>query len=412
MAPRRTNIILGVAVAAALSLIIALAQTDTDAAIRPLSYVFAAGFGAILLLRGSMPRTVAVLSVLGTFAYYSLDLTPIGVALPVVAALYSLAEVGLTRFAIISGTIVVVVATAFRIRDDSLPLGRLLGAESLSTVALLAAAVALGYAVATHRRFVAGQTEVLRLQDERLTHQADVRRQRERVEISRDLHDTIGHRLSVISLHANVGIEALESGADDAVVTRAPLADEMRQRNASEALERVRTEAAASLTELRSMVRLLRTEGEDTTMALDLGGIDVLLQRARTAGLRVDSRIDVKTGEVPAPVETVIVRIIQEGITNVLRHANADTVDVAVSVDGNDVLVTVVDDGDGDGDGGGGGDADGDGGNGDGREPQSRGYGLPGMRERVRLMGGRLTTSARPGQGFRLDARVPRRLPE
>lgn len=409
MAPRRTDIILGVAVAVALSLIIALAQTDADAAIRPLSFVFAAGFGAILLLRGSMPRTVAVLSVLGTFAYYSLDLTPIGVALPVVAALYSLAEVGLTRFAIISGIIVVVVDTAFRIRDDSLPLGRLLGAESLSTIALLAAAVALGYAVATHRRFVAGQTEVLRLQDERLTHQADVRRQRERVEISRDLHDTIGHRLSVLSLHANVGIEALESGGD-AVATHAPRADEVRQRDASEALERVRTEAAASLTELRSMVKLLRTEGEDTTMALDLGGIDVLLQRARTAGLRVDSRIDVKTGEVPAPVETVIVRIIQEGITNVLRHARAGAVDVAVSVNGNDVLVTVVDDGDGVGDGVGVG--DGDGGNGDGREPQSRGYGLPGMRERVRLMGGRLTTSARPGQGFRLEARVPRRLPE
>lgn len=347
MGPRRTDIILSAAVALALAHIIALAQTDANAAVQPLAYVFVAGFG-VILLRTARPRTVAVLRVLGTFANYSLELTPIGVALPVVAALSSLAEAGLTRFAVVSA--VIVVATAFRIRGDSLPLGRLLGAESLSTIALLAAAVALGCAVATHRRFAAGQAELLRLQNERLTQPADVRRQRERVEISRDLHDAIGHRLSVISLHADVDVEALEgNAADESVATPPSLTVETRAREASEALTRIRTEAA--------------------------------------------SRIDVSAGEVPAPVETVIVRIVQEGITNVLRHANAQSVDVAVGIDADDVLVTVVDDGDGDG--------------GD----DSRGYGLPGMRERVRLMGGRLTTSARPGQGFRLEARVPRRLP-
>lgn len=127
-----------------LAVIIALAQTDPEAVPRPLSYVFAFGFGVVLLLRRGLPKTVVVLSVLGTFAYYSLDLTPIGVALPVVAAFYSAAEVGLTRFAVGAGTIVFVVSTGFRIRDDSLPLGRLLGAESISTLALIAAAVTLG----------------------------------------------------------------------------------------------------------------------------------------------------------------------------------------------------------------------------------------------------------------------------
>lgn len=242
--PRRTEVILAAVVMLSLAVIIALAQTDPEAVPRPLSYVFAFGFGVVLLLRRGLPKTVVVLSVLGTFAYYSLDLTPIGVALPVVAAFYSAAEVGLTRFAVGAGTIVFVVSTGFRIRDDSLPLGRLLGAESISTLALIAAAITLGYAMATHRRFLAQQETLLRLQDERLTEEADLRMQSERLQLSRDLHDTLGHKLSVISLHANVGIEALERGRGESRDRNA--AEDQVSDRAAEALERVHDEAAAS----------------------------------------------------------------------------------------------------------------------------------------------------------------------
>ncbi|NJC56731.1 sensor histidine kinase [Brevibacterium marinum] len=386
MGVRRTEVVLAGAVAASLAMIIVLAQTDTEAPLRPLSYLFAFGFGAVLLLRRGLPKTVVVLSVLGTFAYYSLELTPIGVALPVVAALYSAAEVGLTRFSVGAGAVVFVVSTAFRIRDDSLPLGRLLGAESISTLALIAAAITLGYAMATHRRFASQQEQLLRLQDERLREEADQRVQNERLQLSRDLHDTLGHKLSVISLHSNVGLEALDR--------RGPgTAPDSGDSAVAEALERVHDEAVGSLSDLRSMVRVLRTGDESTRTSLGVDGIETLLDRAREAGMSVESNISLAPGTLPSPVESVVFRVVQEGITNVLRHSSAAALSVTVGLDDEEVVVSVVDDG-------------------LGAAALEGGHGLLGMSERVRLLGGDLSTQARPGEGFELRATLPRRLPE
>lgn len=386
MGARRTEVILAGAVAASLAIIIVLAQTDTEAPLRPLSYLFAFGFGAVLLLRRGLPKTVVVLSVLGTFAYYSLELTPIGVALPVVAALYSAAEVGLTRFSVGAGTVVFVVSTAFRIRDDSLPLGRLLGAESISTLALIAAAITLGFAMATHRRFASQQEQLLRLQDERLREEADQRVQNERLQLSRDLHDTLGHKLSVMSLHSNVGLEALDRRGPGSTSDSGDSA-------VAEALERVHDEAAGSLSDLRSMVRVLRTGDESTRTNLGVDGIETLLDRAREAGTSVESHISLAPGTLPSPVESVVFRVVQEGITNVLRHSSAAAVSVTVGLDDEDVVVSVVDDG-------------------LGAAALEGGHGLQGMSERVRLLGGDLSTQTRPGEGFELRATLPRRLPE
>lgn len=385
MGPRRTEVILAVVVTVSLAAVIALAQTDPETPLRPLSFVFALGFGSVLLLRRGLPRTVVVLSVLGTFAYYSLDLTPIGVALPVVVALYSIAEAELTRFAIGAGAVVFLVSTAFRVRDDSLPLGRLLGSESISTLALIAAAIALGHAVASHRRFLTQQAQLLALQEERAREEADQRIQTERLELSRDLHDTLGHRLTVISLHADVGIESLER-------SRTPVV--------SESLSRVRTEAAESLSELRSMVRVLRTGDESTRTSLGLDGLETLLDQARETGISVESNIGVTVSELPSPVESVIFRVVQEGITNVLRHSSATEVRVAVSRENDEVVVSVADNGVGQ----------------DNRAPGeghrgTGGHGLRGMSERLHLLGGELSTHTESSGGFILRASVPRRLP-
>lgn len=392
MGPRRTEFILAVVVALSLAAVIALAQTDPETPLRPLSFIFALGFGSVLLLRRGLPRIVVVLSVLGTFAYYSLDLTPIGVALPVVAALFSVAEVGRTRFAIGAGAVVFLVSTAFRVRDDSLPPGRLLGSESISTLALIAAAITLGYAVATHRRFLTQQTQLLALQDERAREEADQRIANERLELSRDLHDTLGHRLSVISLHADVGIESLERSQGPAV---------------SESLTRVRTEATESLSELRSIVRVLRTGDEHTRTSLGLDGVETLLDQAREAGVVVESRIGVLAGELPSSVETVIFRVVQEGITNVLRHSSATEVSVEISAENDVVVVTVADNGLGEEH-----QASSEVDRVEGREHRSAGsHGLQGMSERVHLLGGDLRTHTETGGGFVLRASIPRSLP-
>ncbi|WP_198396946.1 sensor histidine kinase [Brevibacterium antiquum] len=385
MGPRRTDAILAIVVTVSLAAIIALAQIDAGTPLRSLPFVFALGFGAVLLLRRGLPRSVVVLSVLGTFAYYSLDLVPIGVALPVVAALFSVAEVGLTRFAVVSGAVVFLVSTAFRIRDDSLPLGRLLGAESISTVALIAAAIALGHAVATHRRFLDQHTQLLRLQDEHLRKESERQLQHERLQLSRDLHDTLGHKLSVISLHAAVGIEAIEQGGQESS-------------EAAKALNRVRAEAGESLSDLRSMVRLLRSGDETTRTSLGIDGIETLLEQARSMGISVSSTVGLSPGQVPSPVETVIFRVVQEGVTNVLRHASATAVSVEIGLSDDDVTVTVVDDGTG---------ADSAATLG---EESTGGHGLTGMSERVRLLGGQLSTRSAPNRGFTLHATLPRRI--
>lgn len=389
MGLRTRDCITALAVTAALAVIIALASTDAGVAMTVRPFLFAVGFGAVLLLHRVLPRTVVVLSVLGTFAYYSLNLPPIGVALPVVAALYVAAEAGLTRFAIIAGIIVFVVSTAFRIRDDSLPLGRLLGAESISTLALLAAAITLGFAVATHRRLIDQQAKNLELSNERLTKEADLRVQNERVQISRDLHDTLGHRLAVISLHANVGSESLGSTEAD--------------NPALLAFDRIRTESSTSLADLRSMVKVLRTDSGEATSAtstlstqtaLGIDGIDTLCDQVRAAGITVDTHLDDIPDILPTPVESAVFRIVQESLTNILKHARASTVQVEVRLGESDILVTVADDGIGT------------------DSHTDSGFGLKGMVERIRLLGGNLHTHSAPGKGFSVEARVPRRLPQ
>ncbi|MEZ5088775.1 MAG: histidine kinase dimerization/phosphoacceptor domain-containing protein [Micropruina sp.] len=187
-----------------------------------------------------------VLSVLGVFGYYILDYPPIGVAVPVVAALYSVAEAGLIAWSVAASLVVFGVSMFFRIRDGGEALGFLIGYESVSNIALFAAAIALGYGVRARRIRAAQQAEIVRLTEAQLAREAELRLQIERERISRELHDTVGHTMSVISLQTGVAAEAI--GHDD--------------RAAGEALDRIRTASGQSLRDLRSMLRLLRSADE------------------------------------------------------------------------------------------------------------------------------------------------------
>lgn len=161
--PWAMDALLAAAVTAVLSSMIWASGIGTGTTPGPLAYVFAVGFGAVLLLRRHMPVAVLVVSVLGTFAYYTLDLPTIGVALPVVAALYSAAEAGLFRWAAAMGATVFLVALFFRLRDDPQPTGYVLGTDAVANLALIAAALALGYAVRSARQRAQQQVEIARL---------------------------------------------------------------------------------------------------------------------------------------------------------------------------------------------------------------------------------------------------------
>jgi signal transduction histidine kinase len=368
--PVVVDALLGTAVALGIALVIAArggAKPPDFGA-----YLFAGGFGALMLLRRRTPRTVLVVTTLGLFAYYVFEYPPIGVALPVVTALFSAADVGRPFWAVGTGAVVLVVSFYFRIREGE-SLASLIGYEAVSNIALITAATALGYSFHARRIRAAQQTEITRLTAVQLEREAEWRVQRERERISRDLHDTIGHTMSVISLHAGVAAEAV---AGNSV--------------AAQAIERIRTASAQTLRDLRSTVRLLRTpDGRDGGLeVLSLAAVPDLVETTRGLGLEVTSRIEPAADELSPQVDAAAYRIVQEALTNVVKHARARHVEVSACVRDGVLHVSVTDDGLG------------------GRQAGD-GHGLAGMAERVRLLGGTLRTRSR--DGFTVEAEIPAR---
>lgn len=379
-APWVVDVTLGVAVVLALSLIIA---TSTGGTKPPdfLAYLFAVSFGALMLLRRRMPRTVLVLSVLALFAYYTLDYPPIGVAVPMLAALFSAAEAGLLLWSIGAAAVVFVVSMIYRVLDGGEALGFLLGYESVSNLALFAAAIALGYSVRSRRLRAAQQVEIARLTEAQLAREAEQRMQSERERLSRELHDTVGHTLSVISLQAGVGTEAV--GRDD--------------RATVEAFDQIRAASTRSLQELRAMVRILRshTNQDEIRSVRSLAAVHELAEAARAAGVEVSTQITATPADLPAAVDAAAYRVIQESITNVIRHAKATRAVVRAEVREGLLRISVTD-------------------NGRGAATDNTaqdGYGMAGMSERVRLLGGNLTTHSTPGVGFTVEVAIPAMLP-
>ncbi|GHH65292.1 sensor histidine kinase [Promicromonospora soli] len=378
--PRVTDVVLALAMALVVAVVIA-ADPDAEQHAGPGAYLFAAGFGALVLLRRRAPRTVLVVTVLAVFAYYTLQFAPIGMALPAVAALYSAAELRRTGWAVGAGATLVAVATYYRTVGNT-PEEQLTPYDLVTNLALVAAAIALGVAV--------------RLSREARVHEARAAEQRlqaERLRIARDLHDVIGHNLSVIALHSGVAAEAV--GRDDDA--------------ARGALEHVREAASGTLHELRSTVRLLRgspggsaggpaggsaggSASSEAPAPTGLAGVGALVRSAQAAGLGVDVTLDVPPGLLDGAIDAAAYRIVQESLTNVLRHAAATHVAVSVRVTDGRLVLRVSDDGRGAGAG------------------LVPGSGLSGMRERVALLGGSLTAGDAPGRGFRVAADLPLRL--
>ena len=374
--PRVTDIALGLAMALVVAVVIA-ADPDALRHAGPGAYLFAVGFGALVLLRRRAPRTVLVVTVLAVFVYYTLQFAPIGMALPAVAALYSAAELRRTGWAVGAGTALIAVSTYYRTVGNT-PEEALTPYELVTDVALVAAAIALGVAV--------------RLSREARVHEAyaaEQRLQAERLRIARDLHDVVGHNLSVIALHSGVAAEAV--GRDDDA--------------ARGALAHVREATSGTLHELRSTVRVLRgpvggppdvaapeSASAEAPAPTGLAGVSTLVRSAQAAGLDIDVTLDVPPGLLDGAIDAAAYRIVQESLTNVLRHAAATHVAVSVRVTDGRLVLRVADDGRG---------------TGHGLVP---GSGISGMRERVALLGGTLTMGDAPGGGFRVAADLPLRL--
>ena len=209
----------------------------------------------------------------------------------------------------------------------------------------------------------------------------------ERASIARELHDIVAHSVSVML----VGVR----GARDVLRTSPDVADDT--------LARVETSGEQSLAELRRILALLRApeHGAEARPQPSLAELDQLVADYRAAGL--PARLEV-TGEpqpLPGGVELSVYRIVQEALTNALKHSHPTRVTVTLSFRRSRLEVEVVDDGTTAARGAAAEPS------GDERAARGRGHGLVGMRERVTLLGGELETGRRVGGGYRVAARLP-----
>jgi signal transduction histidine kinase len=299
----------------------------------------AAGLGLAVLWRDRWPVGVLVGSVLLLAGFGGSGFGVPGIVWPATVAYVTVVLAGRLWWAVGVGVANLGVLGAF---SDS---AAMIGVETLWLVAVLAA----GQASLTAKR-VNEEAGRGRAAEERLV-------------IARELHDVVAHTLSVVGVHLNVAADALDDDPDEA-------------RAALRLAQSVRGQA---MTDLRSLIGVLREE----PVTADL---PALVERTRAAGL--DVRLTGDTEGLPAPVARAVYRIVQESLTNVIRHAEAGTATVTVSREPDGVTVTVTDDGPG--------------------TRQGRGgHGIDGMRERATALGGTLHAGPRASGGFEVRARFP-----
>jgi signal transduction histidine kinase len=247
---------------------------------------------------------------------------------------------------------------------------------------LIAAAMVLGpLAVGRAVRVMGFETDVLEARTSQLERERDERAKaavaEERARIARELHDVIGHSISVMGVQAGA-------------VRRLLSPEQAREREALLAMERVGRDAVE---EMQRLLGLLRSNGERAAPGtpLTLQRVDDLLAEMRRAGLEVDLHVEGQLDDLSAGRALVAFRILQEAFTNVLRHAPGARVSASLRRTAGELQIEVADDG--------------------GTSPDTSqgvgGHGLVGMRERAALYGGTLEAGPRGDRGFIVVARLP-----
>jgi signal transduction histidine kinase len=247
------------------------------------------------------------------------------------------------------------------------------GHASLAVVLGIAAWLLVLLAVAELVRFRRDHVaELARNRAEQLRRQAG----EERMRIARDLHDVVAHNISVINVQANTALHLMDRQPE----------------RAREALTAIHDVSRQALTELRSVLGVLRSDEDLAPRAPSpgLGQLDDLLAAVRRAGLEPRLRQRGDRRQLPVSVDLAAYRIVQEALTNSARHSTSGTADVLVSYEADGVLVQVDD-------------------SGPARSAVAgqAGNGITGMTERALALGGRLSAGRRPDGGFRVAAWLP-----
>jgi signal transduction histidine kinase len=323
---------------------------------------------APLAIRRRSPLLACVLVYGGLAAFGAVWESPEGLELiaPVSVVSYSVAAYGSRRNAFAGLGVIVIGYTIYALQDPNVMNG---GSDDTWAAAFFGvAALALWLAgVFVHTR---GESARLAGRAATLERDAQLAVSEERARMARELHDIVSHNLSVVVLQA-AGARAAGASAST--------------------LEKIEHSGREALVEMRRLLGVLREDGESTERAPQPGiaQLDVLAAGVTAAGLRVELSVDGDCERLTPAVELSVYRIVQEALTNALKHAGPASVEVRVHCTDDALTVDVIDNGAGSG------------------RASAGGHGLVGMRERVALFGGELRAGPRPEGGFAVHATLP-----
>jgi len=315
--------------------------------------VVVAALAMLFRVRFPMPALVVATAATAVYLLFGAFYGPILFSFAV--AVYTVAVYRPLRVSVVAGGAALLVLLISGVAGTGF------GPDSVAPlVAWVVAPVAAGFTVRVNRE----QSAQRRRDDAQ--RQADA----ERLRVAQEVHDVVGHGLAAITMQAEIALHLLAKGESDATA----------------ALTAISRTSRASLDELRATLGAVR---DDRSPAPGLAHLDALVDRTRSVGVPVSVEVAGPVSELPAAVDLAAYRIVQESLTNVLRHAGAATAAVRVQVTGPDLTVEVTDTGRG------------------GSPAANGGHGLAGMRERATALGGRLDAGPRPDGGFAVTATLP-----
>jgi signal transduction histidine kinase len=326
---------------------------------------------AALLWRRRRPVPVFAITLAATLAYVGRNYSTGGIPLALLVALTTLAAEGHHRRAAAAAAVMVAgyvlvrglwVYQGFNYRRTLISPGLVIGGGT--------AAAALGFAV-SQRRDRAERAE--RSREEEARRRVDA----ERMRIAREFHDIAGHSIATINVLSGVAVHVMDK----------------RPQEAAEALRTIKETSQRALREVRAGLGVLQERDDDEPRAPTpgLAQLELLVATTSKAGIAIDVKLSGRPRPLPAPVDLAAYRIVQESLTNVIRHAGAHAASVSVSYEDDRVVVEVDDSG----------------GTGAESDVAGSGSGLVGMRERALALGGEFAAGPRDDGGFRVRAALP-----
>jgi signal transduction histidine kinase len=357
-----------------------------------LGYTLLIVSGLVVVGRRRWPVPVFLVTALTSLVYYGLDFRDGPGWLGLFVALYTLTAYGDGRRSLVTaGAGITTLTVGWLVASADIEPRAAIGWVFFRIGASVMSA-ALGESART-RRFIAAEAQDRADRAERSREEeARARVDAERLRIAREVHDTVAHAIAVINIQSGVTAHVLDR----------------RPEQAREALVAIEQTSSQALREMRAILGVLRDASDGRAPHPGLDQLDGLVAQARDAGL--DVKLDATSA--PAPLSSAVgsaaYRIVQESITNVIRHVGPTRVTLALDYGADALHIRVTDDGrlqetsDGraglhvparqpDGT----------------RSPAEPGRGILGMRERCQLLGGDLTAEAVPGGGFQVTARLP-----